>query len=179
MRTTMATVLLAVLLGAASTLAQAPAVPPDPPEDMSPREVQRLFDAYMIMQAQDALGLSEAQYGQFLARLRGLQETRRRTQDERMRLIGELQRMTNPRAGRLADESVVKDRLNQLQELEGRTAAELRKAYNAIDEVLDVYQQARFRLFEEQFERRKLELLLRARQNNRPNVPPRRPPGLQ
>jgi len=61
----------------------------------------------------------------------------------------------------------------------------MRKAYNALDEVLDVRQQARFRVFEEQIERRKIELLMRARQQNRlnnqqgpnPNPPPRRPPG--
>ena len=71
-----------------------------------------------------------------------------------------------------------------LQELESRTAAEMRKAYNALDEVLDVRQQARFRVFEEQIERRKIELLMRARQQNRqnqqgPNAKPpiRRPPG--
>ena len=53
----------------------------------------------------------------------------------------------------------------------------MRKAYDAIDEVLDVFQQARFRVFEEQIERRKLELIMRARQQN-PNRPlaPRRPP---
>ena len=40
---------------------------------------------------------------------------------------------------------------------------------------VDVYQQARFRVFEEQIERRKLELIMRARQQNRP-LAPRRPP---
>ena len=45
----------------------------------------------------------------------------------------------------------------------------MRKAYNALDEVLEVRQQARFRVFEEQIERRKIELLMRARQQNRPN----------
>ena len=70
-----------------------------------------------------------------------------------------------------------------MQELESRNAAEMRKAYNALDEVLEVRQQARFRVFEEQIERRKIELLTRARQQNRPNqqqapnqAPPRRPP---
>ena len=38
----------------------------------------------------------------------------------------------------------------------------------AVDQVLDLRQQARFRVFEEQMERRKVELLLRARQANRP-----------
>jgi hypothetical protein len=40
----------------------------------------------------------------------------------------------------------------------------LRKAYDSLDEVLDVRQQARFRIFEENLERRKMDLLLRARQ---------------
>ena len=36
----------------------------------------------------------------------------------------------------------------------------------AIDQVLDLRQQARFRVFEEQMDRRKLELVMRARQAN-------------
>ena len=66
-----------------------------------------------------------------------------------------------------------------LQEIESRTAAELRKAYTDLDEVLDVRQQARFRVFEEQVERRKIELLMRARQQNRPQQPRRPPPPQQ
>jgi hypothetical protein len=60
----------------------------------------------------------------------------------------------------------------------------MRKAYNGIDEVLDVRQQARFRVFEDQIERRKIELMMRARQQNRANQagpnanpPVRRPKG--
>jgi hypothetical protein len=44
----------------------------------------------------------------------------------------------------------------------------VKKAYDAIDQVLDVRQQAKFRVFEELMERRKLELVTRARQANRP-----------
>ena len=43
----------------------------------------------------------------------------------------------------------------------------MRKAYEAIDQVLDLRQQAQFRVFEELMERRKLELVMRARQANR------------
>jgi hypothetical protein len=78
--------------------------------------------------------------------------------------MAELQRLTNPR-NPAGDEGVIKERLTALQELESRNAAELRRAYAQIDEVLDVRQQARFRVLEEQLERRKLELLMRARQN--------------
>jgi hypothetical protein len=150
--------------------AQAPAAPPQRPlaglsEDMTPPEIQRLFDAYLIMEAQQALTLTDQQYPQFLTRLKTLQETRRRNQQQRNQLMMELQRLTNPRAAARADEAMLKERLNALQELESRSAAELRRAYTALDEILDVRQQARFRVFEEQIERRKLELLMRARQN--------------
>jgi hypothetical protein len=162
MRTFMLVLGLSLVAGVAA--AQQPA-PPDPTADLRPGEVQRLFDAYMVMQAQEALKLTEDQFVRFLPRLRALQETRRRSQQERQKLIAELQRLTNPRQAQPADETVLKDRLNALQELESRGAAEMRKAYSAIDDVLDIRQQARFRVFEEQMERRKLELVLRARQN--------------
>jgi DNA repair ATPase RecN len=144
--------------------------------DMTPGEIQKLFDAYLVMEAQQALELTDDQYPQFLTRLRSLQETRRRNQLERGRLMGELQRMTAPRV-KMVEEAALKERLTALQEIESRTAAELRKAYASLDEVLSLKQQARFRLFEEQIERRKIELLMRARQQNRPNQQPpiRRP----
>jgi hypothetical protein len=151
---------------------------------MTPGEIQKLFDAYLVMEAQQALQLSDQQYPQFLSRLRTLQETRRKNQQERNQLMNQLQRLTNPRAAVRGDEAMIKERLTGLQELESRNAAEMRKAYNALDEVLDVRQQARFRVFEEQIERRKIELLMRARQQSRLNnqqgpnaTPPRRPPG--
>ena len=151
---------------------------PEGPGDgpMRPAQVQQLLDAMVVMQAQDALSLSEQQYAQFLTRLKVLQNARRRHQQERNRLIGELQRLTNPRvAGADANEAAIKERLVALHELESRSAAEIRRAYNSIDEVLDTRQQARFRVFEEQIERRKLELIGRARQGNRP--PQRKPPS--
>jgi RNA polymerase-binding transcription factor DksA len=135
--------------------------------DMTPGEIQKLFDAYLVMEAQQALDLSDQQYPQFLARLRTLQETRRRNLQERNQLMGQLQRITNPRLPNRADDAQIKERLTAIQELESRNAAEMRKAYNSLDEVLNVMQQGRFRVFEEAIERRKIELLMRARQQNR------------
>jgi hypothetical protein len=152
----------------------------DPPENMSPGQVHALFDAMLAMQAQNVLTLTEQQYPPFLNRLRALQETRRRHYQERSRIINELQRLTNPRNPTPA-EADVRTQLGALQELEARNAAELRRAYNSLDEVLTPLQQGRFRVLEEQIERRKLELVARARlnQQNRPNgrPPGRRPPG--
>ena len=138
-----------------------------PADDLSPAQLHQLFDAMLVMQAQNALSLNDQQYAQFVSRVKGLQDVRRRNQQERMRLIGELQRMTNPRNPKPAGDADVSARLEALQELESRASGELRRAYDAVDEVLNPLQRARFRVLEEQIERRKLELVGRAR--NRPN----------
>lgn len=156
---------IATVVVAAPAVAQ-PAPGPDAP-DLRPGEIQRLFDAYLVMEAQQALGLTDAQYPGFLGRLRALQETRRKQQQARAGLLGELARLSSPRAAQPADEGVIRDRLTALQELESRGAAELRKSYQELDALLEPRQQARFRVFEDQIERRKLELMLRARQNAR------------
>jgi len=56
------------------------------------------------------------------------------------------------------------------ENLRGRLAAEVTKVYDAIDQTVDIRQQARFRVFEELMERRKLEIVTRARQVNRPKL---------
>ena len=83
--------------------------------DMTPGEIQRLFDAYLVMEAQQALALSDQQYPQFLTRLRTLQETRRRNQQERNQLMQQLQRLTNPRQPNRGDEAQIRERLTPLQ----------------------------------------------------------------
>jgi hypothetical protein len=171
----MATSLAPAVLAGQGVPGPPPAGPPA--DDLSPAQVHQLFDAMLVMQAQNALSLNDQQYAQFLSRVRVLQETRRRHQQERGRAIGELQRLTNPRNEQTAPEADIKSRLNTLQELEARSAAELRRAYVGIDEVLTPLQQARFRVLEEQIERRKLELVARARLNQQNRPPARRPPG--
>jgi hypothetical protein len=128
-------------------------------------ELQRLFDAYTVMQAQEALQLDDAQFGQFVPKLKALQDTRRRNDVARSQLVAELGRMTAPGTAGF-DEAAVKERMRALQELEARAAAELRRAYDTIDQQLDVRRQARFRVFEQTMERRKLQLMLRARRGN-------------
>lgn len=157
--------LVAVLAVAPPAMAQTP--PPPPPADaaeLRPAEIQKLFDAYLVMEAQQTLGLNDQQYPTFLTRLRALQDVRRRHLVARGALLGELARLSGPRAATPGDEGVLKERLAAFQELESRSAAELRKAYQDLDALLDARQQARFRVFEDQIERRKLELMLRARQ---------------
>jgi hypothetical protein len=163
------TSLAVTLAGSVAFGQQAPAPPPggDETPNVSPLEIQRMFDAYALVQAQDRLKLSDEQFPQFLARFKALQEVRRRLQIERMRALRELNRLSQTEK---VEDSAFKDQLRVLQEIESRTSAEVRKGYDSIDQVLDVRQQANFRLFEEMMERRKIELVTRARQNYRPKA---------
>jgi Spy/CpxP family protein refolding chaperone len=169
---TLAAVAVVGMLGASVASAQARPLRrvPAPEAGVTPGEVQRLFDAYAIMQAQQELQLSDEQYPRFLARMKALQTARQRGLVDRNRVLQEMRRLIN--APQL-DETQSKTQLKALADIDARVVAEVRDAQVGIDQVLDVRQQLRFRLFEEQMERRKVELLLRARQANRPrNAPP-------
>lgn len=133
--------------------------------NITPAEIRRMFDSYALMQAQDQLKITDEQFPKFLTRFKALQDVRRRTLLERARMLQELRRMTNEPQ---PDESALKDRVKALEDLEVRSQADVRKAYEGIDQVLDVRQQARFRVFEEAMEQRMLQLITRARQANRP-----------
>jgi len=137
---------------------------------VAPAEIQRMFDAYALVQAQEQLMLGDDQYTRFLPRFKALQEVRRRSQMERNRIIQELRQLS---ADPKADEATMRDRIKSLQDLDVRAAGDVRRALDAIDQVLDVRQQARFRSFEELMERRKIDLVTRARQNNRLRAAPR------
>ena len=134
------------------------------PASLRPAEVLNMMDAYALVQAQNELKLSDGQYGEFVNRLKKLQGIRRRLQQSRNGLIAELRRLTNPGVQQL-DEATVRDRLRQLRDLDTKSGAEMKAAYEAVEEILDLRQQARFRIFEETLERRKLDLLMRARRS--------------
>jgi hypothetical protein len=128
---------------------------------VTPAEIQRLFEAYETMQAQDVLRLTDAQYPVFLPRMKALQEARRRGTVARARILANLSRLTT--AEPQGDESQIRTELKALDEAEARSRDDVRQAMDALNQVLDLRQQARFRVLEEQMERRKVELLMRAR----------------
>jgi hypothetical protein len=150
----------------------------EPAGDLPPGEIQRLFDAYAIVQAQEMLNLTDAQYPQFVTRLKALQQTRRHNQQGRNQILQALLRLT--RQDSTPDDGLIREQLKTLADHDAQAAGELRKAYEGVDQILGLRQQALFRLFEERMERRKFEFLMRARQN-RARVPsrPKRGPSPQ
>ncbi|HET7220810.1 MAG TPA: hypothetical protein VFJ02_22310 [Vicinamibacterales bacterium] len=176
---------LAVVFAAQATaaLGQAPPernVPPrpasqaapagDPASDsLSDADLAAALDAYALVQAQQWLSIADDKYRVFAARLKRLQDVRRRNQRIRHRLVMELRKLVGNRAAPGADDAAIKAQLTALRDHDDRSALELRQAYDALDEVLDPRQQARFRLFEEQIELRKLDLMMRARERAQQN----------
>jgi hypothetical protein len=141
-------------------------IPPGPDAAISAVQIQRWFEAFTVLQAQEALQLSEAQYGRFVTRLKALQDARRKHQVARNQIMGDLRRLTNPQNGS-NDEGALTDRLKALRDEDDRAAVDLKKGYEGVEETLDIRQQARFRIFEERMEQQKLELLMKTRQNAR------------
>ncbi len=139
---------------------------------VTPVELERWFDSYVLIQAQDALKVTDAQFPRFLERLRALQATRRRNAAARRQILGTIGRQLKATP---VDEAGIREQLKALREVELRAADELRKAYDALDETLDPVQQARFRVFEQVVERRQIELLMKARE--RAGEPARQPPA--
>src|SRR3954452_11753192 len=113
-----------------------PGAPPGPPGGpeaaINAGQIQRWFEAFTVLQAQEALQLSEAQYGRFVTRLKSLQDTRRKHQLARNQILAVLRKQTNPQTG-ASDEAVLSDRLKAFREEDDRAAAELKKAYEGVD----------------------------------------------
>lgn len=146
--------------------AAAPEADPTAPP-ITPGELTRLFDAYAVLQAQGFLRLSDEQYGEFVVRLKSLQDTRRKHLGERSRMIAELRRMTAPDS--TATDAAIRTAFEALRREDASAHDDLAKAYENLDSVLEPRQQARFRVFEEQIERQKLNLLSRVRRRAVPN----------
>jgi len=115
-----ATLALLAILALASTAAPAGAGQAQGASDgaqagaYSAVETQRLFDAYVLVQAQDSLDLGDAQLPDFIRRLKVLQDVRRRFLLERRRIVLELQRRSGPNAAGRFDEARVRDLLRSL-----------------------------------------------------------------
>jgi hypothetical protein len=134
-------------------------------------EVLRLLDAYAVVQAQEMLGLDDAQYPRFVSRFKELLDVRRRGQLRRGQLLRELNQLTRDTG---ATDDAIRRKLAELDQHDDAARQDVAKSVAGVDDVLTMKQRARFRVFEEQMERRKLELMSRARQNAR--QPARRSP---
>jgi len=152
------------------------AMPPRPanPDTMTARQVEQYFDQVVLFQARTRLDLDDAQFLQFGAALRQLQDARRTQQRRRAEMLRQLDAQL---AAPQPDDNAVTARMKEIDDFSAESGKRIQDAYAAIDGVLSVRQRARFRIFEEMMERRKLDLLGRARQQA--NAPGRSAPAQQ
>ena len=131
---TIAIAVVALMLTGAVAFAQ-PAGQAQVPPPMPLGEIQKLLDGYAMVQAQEYLGMTDAQFGPFLPKLQALQAARRRGDQERMRLLMELRRLTNARSQ--APDSEIQNRVRALRDLEVRSVSDIQGAYDAIDQTAE------------------------------------------
>jgi hypothetical protein len=132
--------------------------------------VEDLLEGMEISNADKFLQVDNQHYGDFIQRLRNLQKMRRQHQNQRQRLVMELRRMTNQPG---VEDALLEAPTKRLDDFDKQSFQDLQTAYAQIDEVLNVRQRARFRLFEEQMEQRKLEILTRVLKSGAPAAPGR------
>jgi hypothetical protein len=133
--------------------------------------VEDLLEGMEISNADKFLQVDNQHYGEFIQRLRNLQKMRRQHQNQRQRLVMELRRLAN--ANPPVEDALLEGPTKRLDDFDRQYFQDLQGAYAQIDEVLNVRQRARFRLFEEQMEQRKLEILTRVLKSGTPAAPGR------
>jgi len=143
--------------------------PPLPanPEVMTPVEIERYMDQVVLYQAQSQLKLTDDQLLRFGPSLGRLRMARRQQQRRRLMMLRDLNQLL---AASPMDEGAVTAKLKELDDFASESNRQVQDAYAAIDRLLDLRQRARFRVFEEEMERRTLNLLARARQGGPPGA---------
>jgi hypothetical protein len=132
-----------------------------------------MLDVLALSMARRRLQLSGDQYPVFFQKFQDLQGLRQRHRLQRLRLIGELRQLTRP--GVTTDEATLGARTRAIDDLELTWAQEEARALSAVDQVLSPVQRARFRVFEEEMEMQKLELIAQVKGGTPP--PPKPAPG--
>jgi hypothetical protein len=128
-------------------------------------QVEQLFDRYVLGQARGALQLTADEMRVFGPRLQRLQTLRRRTARQRQQQLAEINTLT--RGGAPVDEAALAARLETLEASAREARQQIEEARRLVEESLTIEQRARFRVFEQRMERRKLELIAEARQRAR------------
>ena len=123
-------------------------------------EAFRMVDAYIIANIQESLELTDEQYEQVIPLVNKLQKARRKHFSERYHAERRLRRLLG--SGTATEPEVIKA-LGNLKTLDVEGPAKLRTHAEALDAVLSPLQQAKYRVFEVEVERRMRDLMRRGR----------------
>jgi hypothetical protein len=113
-------------------------------------EIGKMVDAYIAMNVEEKLGLTDDQFVKVLPFIKRLQSDRRRFAERRIEILHELkERLESGASTEVQVASLVKD----LHVLEDEEPTTLRKDRDAVDQFLSVVQQAKFRVLQMEVER--------------------------
>lgn len=159
---------LAVVL---SSAAGAPVMAQQGPGGRPSREEAffRMVEAYFVSNMQEALALSDEQFGRVLPLVKRLQRDRREAGQRRMKSMQELRRVMQ--AGG-ATEARVAELLREVKAAEVEGPELVRRDIEALDAALSPVQQAKYRLMEVEVERRIREAVSEMRLNRPRRAPP-------
>jgi len=149
------------LLGAGGGLAQERR--PGPLQRQT--EAFRMVDAYMIANIQESLGLDDPQFARIVPLVKALQAARREHFTDRARALRQLRVLLESGT---ATEEQLGSAVAELKSLEVEGPARILEKQDALDAALDPVQQAKYRVFEAEVERRIRELARRVRQQRGP-----------
>lgn len=123
-------------------------------------EAFKMIDAYVLSNLQESLGLNDDAYVRLLPLVKRHHGERREWAQRRMQALMELRRQF--RQGRATDLTVA-DLLKQVKKAEAEAPLTQARNQQAIDALLDPVQQAKYRIFEAEVERKVRELLRHAK----------------
>ena len=139
------------------------AQPAKPSGQISPADIQAMFDAMTVMDAERFVTLTPEQFPSFVQRLKKLQEARVLHMRRRNRAMNELRMLANPQTGK-GDDAAIDAKLKELATIEAEGQVAVRNALDALDQLLSPRQRARFRILEANIELKKLDFLSKVRQ---------------
>lgn len=123
-------------------------------------EAFRMVDAYVIANIQESLGLDDDQYARIIPLVNKLQKARREYHRERGRTLRQMRQLLKSGA---ATESQLEEAVASLKTLEVEGPARIRERVDELDAILSPVQQAKYRVFEMDVERRLRDLMRRGR----------------
>lgn len=114
-------------------------------------EAVKMIDAYVLSNLQESLGLSDDAYVRLLPLVKRHHGERRELAQRRMQALWELRKQF--RQGRATEQSVT-EVLKQIKKVESEAPLVQARNQQAIDALLDPIQQAKYRVFEAEVERK-------------------------
>jgi ABC-type transporter Mla subunit MlaD len=133
-------------------------------------EAFRMVDAYVIANIQESLDLDDDQYARIIPLVNKLQKARREYHRERGRTLRQMRQLLKSGA---ATESQLEEAVASLKTLEVEGPARIRERVDELDSILSPVQQAKYRVFEMDVERRLRDLMRRGRRERTQEGRPR------